>query len=193
MQKGKKALAVSLIALAFAAPVVAQQQSSRTVKIGPTAASQTRTEAEIASLLREFLSKVDDPAMHERFWADDLVYVGASGVVRTKQEIVKNVREEAENAKRERMPPDATYDAEDIRVRQHGDVAVLNFRLVAQTLNKIALVETGKTVTAPSYFRNSGVFVKRGGRWQAVSWQATRVESPPPTAGAAEQSPAEKH
>src|SRR3981081_3119513 len=27
---------------------------------------------QVESLLREFLSKVSDPAMHERFWADDV-------------------------------------------------------------------------------------------------------------------------
>jgi hypothetical protein len=50
----------------------------------PAAAS---TESDVASLLNELLGKVDDPAMHERFWADDLVYVSAAGLVKTLPEL----------------------------------------------------------------------------------------------------------
>ncbi len=127
----------------------------------------TRAQAEIGSLLREFLSKVDDPAMHERFWADDLIYVGAGGKVRTKDEIVNAVKEEAQKKQSGEAKSEAggdKYSAEDVTIRQYGDTAVLNFRLVAQDAG-------GKQQT----FRNSGTFVKNDeGQWQAVSWQATR-------------------
>jgi hypothetical protein len=56
---------VAAVALSFAATTAAAPQD------------------EIASLLNEFLAKVDDIAMHERFWADDLVYVSAKGEVRS--------------------------------------------------------------------------------------------------------------
>src|SRR5262245_45236572 len=61
-------------------------------KPGKTITTPTRGQVEVIALLNEFLSKVDDPAMHERFWADDLIYTGATGTVRTKADILKNMR-----------------------------------------------------------------------------------------------------
>jgi hypothetical protein len=132
----------------------------------PASAQSRDAKAEVAALLQEFLSKVTSPAMHERFWADDLIYVSNAGVVRSKADILKGMKAEEPTA-----PPQggaaATaggYSAEDVVIRQIGEVVVLNFRLVQHT--------AGQPDTS---FRNSGVFVLRGGRWQAVSWQATRV------------------
>jgi len=41
-------------------------------------------------------------------------------------------------------------------------MAVINFRLVQHN--------GGQT----NYFRNTGTFLKRKGKWQAVAWQATK-------------------
>ena len=123
--------------------------------------------AEIASLLNEFLARVDDPAMHERFWAEDLVYVSAAGVVRSKAEILKSMRAGDTPGVREKKPdePKTTFSAEEVKVRPLGaEVALLNFRLVQHAGEKT------------NYFRNSGTFAKRNGHWQVVSWQATREE-----------------
>jgi hypothetical protein len=125
------------------------------------------TESDIASLLNEFLAKVDDPAMHDRFWADNLIYVSAAGVVKTKAGILESMRAGDAPGTRERKPdePKATFSAEDVKVRSlAAEVAVLNFRLVQHVGDKT------------NHFRNSGTFVRRDGRWQAVSWQATREE-----------------
>lgn len=122
---------------------------------------------EITSLLEEFLAKVDDTAMHERFWADDLIYVSAAGVVRSKAEILQSMRAGETPGTRDKKPeePKTTFSAEEVKVRPlASDVAVLNFRLVQHAAEK------------KNYFRNSGTFVKRAGRWQVVSWQATREE-----------------
>jgi Domain of unknown function (DUF4440) len=124
---------------------------------------------EIPSLLNEFLAKVDDVAMHERFWADDLVYVSAKGEVRSKAAILQSMRAGDTPGVRERKPGEArtTYSAEEVKVRPVGaGVAMLNFRLVQHVGDKA------------NYFRNSGTLVKRDGRWQVVSWQATREEPP---------------
>lgn len=125
------------------------------------------SESEIASLLNEFLAKVDDPAMHDRFWADDLVYVSAAGVVKNKAGILESMRAGDTPGTRERKPdePKATFSAEEVKVRPlAAGVAVLSFRLVQHLGDKA------------NHFRNSGTFVRRNGRWQAVSWQATREE-----------------
>jgi ketosteroid isomerase-like protein len=66
-------------------------------------------------------------------------------------------------------PGDETtvYTAEDIRIQQYGDTAVVAFRLVATSEKAGA-----KKVT---HYLNTGTFLKRDGKWRAVSWQATTV------------------
>ena len=114
--------------------------------------------AELRTLLDQFLdgASKNDHAMHERFWADDLVYTSSAGARRSKAEVMKGVRSSPMNPN-----PRTIYGAEDVRIRQYGDnLAVVTFKLVAGT--------------AGSYF-NSGTFVKRDDRWQAVNWQSTRI------------------
>ena len=129
--------------------------------------AQTAVEsAEITQLLREFLTGAarNDVAMHDRFWAADLIYTGSAGRRRGKAEIMKDVRS-APAPKPE--DPKITYSAEDIRIRQYGNMAVLAFRLVSTT------EKDGKSVTAN--FLNTGTLRKRNRKWSVVSWQATRV------------------
>lgn len=117
-------------------------------------------QAEIAALLTEFLLKNSDPAQHDRFWADDLVYTSSAAKVQGKADILKSMRE---TAAKESPEPRPAYGAEDIVVRAYGSMAALNFRLVAKNPDGTA-----------TYYRNSGTFLHRHGRWQAVTWQATR-------------------
>ena len=122
--------------------------------------------AELNRLLLEFLAGAgrNDAATHERFWADDLVYTGSTGRRVGKADIMRDVRGAPPPKPTD---PVTTYGAEDVRIRQYGDAAVVAFRLVATTLRE------GKTEV--SRYLNTGTFLKRGGRWQVVSWQATRV------------------
>lgn len=124
------------------------------------------TPAVIRELLADFLTHNSDPARHERFWADDVVYTSAMGVVRTKPEIMANVRQTAAKVSQpplaEAVPP--VYTAEDINIRPYNGFAALTFRLVAKKAD-------GTTDT----YRNSGTFIFRDSRWQVITWQATKV------------------
>ena len=71
---------------------------------------------------------------------------------------------------REEGPPkpgDETtiFTAEDVRIQQYGDTAVVAFRLVGTT------DKDGKKTT--NNYLNTGTFLKRDGKWQVVAWQAT--------------------
>jgi len=55
-----------------------------------------------------------------------------------------------------------------VRIKDLGDWAVVNFKLVAKT------EKDGKTETAN--YRNTGTFRRRDGQWQVVAWQATKIE-----------------
>jgi ketosteroid isomerase-like protein len=136
-----------------------------TVPIGMHA--QTAPAAvELTTLLKEFLAGAsrNDAAVHDRFWADDLIYTGSAGRRRGKAEVMRDVR--AAPAAR---PGDlrTVYSAEDIRIQQYGDTAIVAFRLVATTQTK------GRSEVAN--YLNSGTFLKRRGNWQVVNWQSTKV------------------
>ena len=84
--------------------------------------------------------------------------------VMSKADILKSFADKpkADSGKQSEAGP--VFTAEDILVRPYGDMAALTFRLVEHDPD-------GKI----SYFRNSGTFLWRHGKWQAITWQATRV------------------
>ena len=65
------------------------------------------------------------------------------------------------------VDPKTTFTGEDIRIQQYGNTAIVAFRLVGTTVHE------GKSDV--TNFLNSGTFLKRNGKWQVVSWQATKV------------------
>jgi ketosteroid isomerase-like protein len=131
--------------------------------------AQTAPDApELTKLLNDFLAGAskNDVAMHDRFWADELVYTSALGRRKSKADIMRELREETKATPK---PEDGTavYTAEDVRVQQYGDTAVVAFRLVATT-------DKAGTKTVANYF-NTGTFLKRNDKWQVIAWQATAL------------------
>lgn len=122
---------------------------------------------ELVKLLNEFLAGAsrNDAAIHEKFWADDLIYTASAGRRMGKADILNEVTKDAASAKPDTS--NTTYAAADIQIHQYGDTAVIAFRLVATSDDKAK-----KSV---SNYLNTGTFVRRNGRWQAVAWQATAV------------------
>lgn len=132
-----------------------------------SAVAQTAPDAaELTKLLNEFLAGAsrNDAAVHDRFWADDLIYTRSAGRRVSKAEIMRDLR----NAPAPKpTDPKTVYTAEDIRVQQYGDTAVVAFRLVSTT-------DAGGAKQVANLL-NSGTFVKRDGKWQVVNWQSTRM------------------
>jgi hypothetical protein len=122
--------------------------------------------AELTKLLNDFLAGAsrNDPAVHDRFWADDLIYTRSAGRRVTKADIMRDVRS-APAPKPD--DPKTVFTAEDIRIQQYGETAVVAFRLVSTT-------EIGGAKQVANLL-NSGTFVKRNGKWQVVNWQSTRM------------------
>jgi Domain of unknown function (DUF4440) len=135
--------------------------------MGPGLHAQTAPDAAaLTSLLKEFLDGAsrNDAAMHDRFWAEDLIYTGSSGRRIGKADIMRDTRSAPAATPGD---PATAYSAEDIRIQQYGTTAIVAFRLVGTTRTG------GKTETAN--YLNTGTFLKRNGKWQVVSWQATRM------------------
>ncbi len=126
--------------------------------------------AELTVMLNDFLAGAgrNDAAIHERFWADDLIYTRGVGVRIGKEELMIGVRS---TPPAKPTDPVTVYSAEDVHIQQYGKAAVVAFKLVANTTRS----DGTKTV---SYHLNTGTFIKRKGRWQVVAWQATPVPKP---------------
>ena len=131
-----------------------------------SASAQTAPDAaELTKMLNEFLAGAgrNDAAIHDRFWADDLIYTRSAGVRITKEELMKGVR----TAPAARAgDPVTVYTAEEIQIHQYGNAAVVAFRLVITTTKSDGTKTVGNNL-------NTGVFIKRKGKWQAVAWQST--------------------
>lgn len=131
-----------------------------------TLKAQTSPDAiELTKLLNEFLAGAsrNDAAVHDRFWADDVIYTGSGGRRRGKADIMRDVRSAPAP-----KPGDPTtiYTAEDVRIQQYDNTAIVAFRLVGTTVK-------GAKTDVMNYL-NSGTLVKRADKWQVVNWQSTR-------------------
>jgi len=133
-----------------------------------SAFAQTKAAEEVTALLREFMAAAGsgDRAIFEKFFADDVIYTRASGVVITKASIMASLGKPAPASEGK-----STYSAEDITVHEYGDTVIVAFRLEGRTEHSDGKVET-------AHYRNTGTFLRRNGRWQAVAWQATKISEP---------------
>ena len=162
--KYKSRRGLKLFALAALLPGMISAASSHVATQNKPVAVQMSAEdqataKQVEQLVRDFLANVpkNDAKVFQEFFADDVIYTRSAGVTVTKADILKNIDVRATNE------PGATYDADDVTVHPYGNMAVINFRLIQHV--------AGQT----HYFRNTGTFLKRNGKWQAVAWQATKA------------------
>lgn len=116
--------------------------------------------AELTALLAEFLDGAtrNDAAIHNIYWADELIYTSSGGTRFGKAELMQSVSSRG-MLKADEI--DTVYSSEDVRIMQYGDTAVVAFVLV------------GRSGADTKRYLNSGTFVRKNGQWQAVNWQAT--------------------
>lgn len=143
----------------------------------PDAASQASSDADrvvLEELLTEFLDDVSagDASIHERFWAEDLIYTSSDGSRFGKAAIVGEPGDDEaaeDDADEEELP--VTYRAEEVDIRLYDDVAIVAFRLVGETTQPNGYVER------QDYF-NTGTFLKQSDVWSVIAWQATKTSLP---------------
>jgi len=147
--------------------------------------SQTAPDgAELTKLLNDFLAGAgrNDPAAHDRFWAEDLIYTRSAGVRTNKEEIMKGLRSAPA---RKEGDPITIFTAEEIRIQQYGNAAVVAFKLVSTTTKSDGSKTVGNNL-------NTGTFIKRDGKWQIVAWQSTTAPQPQPAMQSQSPAPASK-
>jgi ketosteroid isomerase-like protein len=150
-----------MFAVAALLPMMALAQNN--AQATKPAVPQDATTQQVTQLVRDFLANVpkNDPKVFQEFFADDVIYTRATGLTVAKPDILRNIDV------RSTSTPQMTFEADDFTVHSYGEMAVVNFRLIAHN------TENGKPTTV--YYRNTGTFLKRNGKWQAVAWQATKV------------------
>lgn len=126
-------------------------------------ANNTAGEAQIAQLLDRFLAgaSINDAAMHDRFWAEDLVYTSSAGQRFGKARIMQGLSDSSDANDDDPVPQ---YSAREVNIRVFDNTAVLTFRLVA--------TEPGG---GESHYFNTGVFRHADDQWRAIAWQATHA------------------
>lgn len=116
----------------------------------------------LGEMVGEFLDNTESREVHAAFWAEDLVYTSSNGTRFGKQQIMLGFEEEPD------LTADwPTYSAEDMLVRVYDTTGVVTFTLIG--------TPSPSSDNPVSRFLNTGTFLKRGGDWQAVAWQATRI------------------
>lgn len=120
--------------------------------------------ADLGSMLDAFLvgAGTNSVTQHDNFWAEDLIYTSSSGSRFGKSVIMDGLNEPEEVG-----GAHVSYRAEDVDIRVFDTTAIVAFKLVGE--------ETLAGKTDVSTYFNTGTFLKRQGRWQAVAWQATRI------------------
>lgn len=109
--------------------------------------------ARVAALVR------DDYAALEGIFADDLTYVHSNGTVESKSEYLATLRSG-------RLKYTALDHADQV-VRVFGDAALL------QGTSAVRAISAGTESTVRLRF--TMLYVRKGGRWQLVTWQSTRL------------------
>lgn len=129
------------------------------------APAPTKSAAEVTALLREFMQAAGrgDRPIFDKFFADDVIYTRATGAVITKADIMESLGKPVPASEGK-----TAYSAEDLTVHEYGDIVIVAFRLEGRTERSDGNVETAQ-------YRNTGTFLRRNGRWQAVAWQATKI------------------
>jgi NAD(P)-dependent dehydrogenase (short-subunit alcohol dehydrogenase family) len=116
----------------------------------------------LGAMVDDFLAKTALRETHAAFWADDLIYTSSNGTRFGKQQIMEGFDEEPDLA-----ADWPSYSAEDMVVRVHDKTGIVTFTLIGTP-------PAGSEEPVMRYY-NTGTFLKRGGEWQAVAWQATII------------------
>jgi ketosteroid isomerase-like protein len=144
--------AITMALLSFAFGQSASQQESQ----------NSKSEQEVRHAIEKYrtaLLQRDIPAL-ERIWADDYVFVNASGEILTKAQRLENVKSGATTL-------DSIKEEEDITVRVYQNSAVATSRVTIKG-------QYGGQPTSGQY-RSTHVWVKGPAGWQLVSNQLTTL------------------
>lgn len=134
-----------------------------TMAIGARAQSGDGDAVKALELERFKAQESNDFAALERLLADDLVYTHSSGVVDSKTNYIEALK--SGKTRYLKIAP------EDLKVRVVGDLALIHGRGVFTLETNV----DGKKGENPLKLSFLDVWQKKGGKWQMIAWQSTRL------------------
>jgi ketosteroid isomerase-like protein len=132
----------------------------------PAFGQGTTAEQEVTVMLQKHRTALvqRDTLVLKEIWADEYTFTNASGQILSKAQRIANLRSGATALRSIKAPE------QEVKVRVYGDAAVVTSRA------RIEGRYSGQEGTGE--FRSLHVWVKRGGRWQLVANQITKVAGP---------------
>lgn len=101
----------------------------------------------------------NDTAFIERVYANDYVVTGANGILRTRAQVVADMKSGVQKSE--------SITNDDVKVRVYGDTAVVTGRTTQKGEYK------GQPSISPVLFTR--VYARRGGQWQLVANHASSI------------------
>jgi uncharacterized protein (TIGR02246 family) len=131
----------------------------------PAATSTPASTENVAQAIRQLVSERDqaiqrgDVAAIDRIYADDYVTTSASGLVRTKAQVIEDFKSGALKIE--------SITSDEINVRAHGETAIVTGRMTIKGQDK------GRDISGQNRFTQ--VYLRRNGRWQIVAFHYSRM------------------
>ncbi|HWG39769.1 MAG TPA: nuclear transport factor 2 family protein [Candidatus Acidoferrales bacterium] len=156
-----------MFAVAALLPMMTLAQAQK-----PAAAQGPDTRQQLIQITRSYIGSLPANGLAgvQEFMADDVIFSGASGLRRSKLELIQFMSVKPGPDRR------TTYEPSDFTVHLYDDeLAIVNFGLKSR---KFKNSKSGEGVI-DEYFRVTGTFLKRDDKWQVVAWQYTPVRDQP--------------
>jgi ketosteroid isomerase-like protein len=164
----KQIILIGMLTVTIGLTALAQKSKQLSGQIGGNA----RVEQELMQMERDWSAAYlkHDTAVISRLLADDYVGIDGRAFVTNKAEEVEEAKVPAAGA----LPPERSVLDEtisDMKVRVYGNAAIVTGLSTerVQFKGKESIVR----------YRRTTVYVKRAGRWQCVSFHASRIIEPP--------------
>ncbi|MGB7291292.1 MAG: nuclear transport factor 2 family protein [Thermodesulfobacteriota bacterium] len=148
-----------VIVLAVSSLALAQTESQKAGKDNGAA----QEAKEMVAKYREALVQRDVTALDE-IWADDYLFTNANGALLTKAQRLADLESGSSGFE------SINTSEDEVNLRVYGDVVVVSSRMTLK--GRYSGEETS------GQFRSLHVWVRRGGHWQLVANQITRIAQP---------------
>lgn len=169
--------AAQIAAAAPGAPGTPAAKADPAAKAGPAAkmakADPIAEKIKALDLERLAAAARNDVEAYEKFLADDLTYIHSSGKLDGKKELLESIKSGKTKYSK--------FETKDVSVRAYGTAAIVN----GEAHVEVQVGEEKRT----NHILFTDVWVKRAGKWQMVSWNATKLPPATPAAPAAPPAP----
>ena len=162
----KRILGIAALLVAVTSVAVSQDKpkGEKDKPKGEKVAAASNTEQAVRQLFDSLVSAYakNDATVPARILADDATFTNRLGEVMTKEQRLAEIKPGGIQFD--------SYTADDVNVRVYGDTAVVT--------NRSSVTGKRGDQDISGQYRVTSIFVKKGGNWQLVAAQSTRITEP---------------